>query len=175
MNFKERLLAITDIETTGTDPFVHEILEIGLVLCHPISFEIINTLNIKVKPKNIGNAVPAAIERNGYKESDWVDAVSLDNAMRIYSEMTANAVFYSYNVTFDWNFLSNAFNKTGVENKMDYHRFDVMSMVFCKFNKKMESVTLNTSLKLLNLPEESNPHNALNGAMQAQLILKNIL
>jgi len=32
LNFKNRNIAITDLETTGLDPLKHEIIEIGLVL-----------------------------------------------------------------------------------------------------------------------------------------------
>ncbi len=174
LNFKERLLAITDIETTGDNPVVHEIIEIGLVLCRPDSFEIVDRLNIKIKPNHIEKAVPAALERNGYKEENWKDGVTLGEAMKIYSEKTCDAVFYAYNVTFDWGFINEAFRQTDFKNNMDYHRFDIMSMVFGKYKKDMDSVSLNSASKILGIPEEPMPHNALNGAMQAYMVLKKI-
>lgn len=174
INFKERLLAITDIETTGDNPFVHEIIEIGLVLCRPESFEIVESLNIKIKPTQIEKAIPAALERNGYKEENWKDGVTLAQAMEVYSEKTRDAVFYAYNVTFDWGFINEAFRQTGFKNSMDYHRFDIMSMVFGKHKKDMDSVSLNSASKVLGIPEEPMPHSALNGAMQAYMVLKKI-
>ena len=57
---------------------------------------------------------------------------------------------------------------------MDYHRFDVMSMVFQKFKREMEAVTLNSASKLLSISEEPMPHNALNGAVQAYEVLKKL-
>jgi DNA polymerase III alpha subunit (gram-positive type) len=174
MNFKDRLLAITDIETTGDITSVHEILEIGLVLCHPKTLEILYTLNVKIKPEHIENNVPAALERNGYKEENWFDALSLKDAMEIYSEKTKDAVFYAYNVTFDWGFINEAFRKTGIKNTMDYHRFDIMSMAFYKLDKEIESFSMNNVSKLFGLPEELMPHTALNGAMQAYYMLKKI-
>ena len=174
MNFKERKLAITDTETTGDIPGLHEIIEIGLVVCHPKTFEISDKINIKVKPVNIQTAIPKAMERNSYNEKDWEDAISLKEAMEIYSERTKDCVFYAYNNTFDWSHLLSAFQTTGVKNLMDYHRFDVMSMVYQKFKDRMDSVSSNTASELVGIPEETMPHNALNGAMQAYEMLKRL-
>jgi hypothetical protein len=52
---------MTDLETTGDIFSIHEILEIGLVLFDQQTFEILDTLNVKVKPEHIENAVPAAL------------------------------------------------------------------------------------------------------------------
>ena len=174
MNFKDRYLAITDIETTGDIPGVHEIIEIGLVVCDPKTFQIYDKLNIKIKPQNIENAIPKALERNGYKSESWLRAVSLKEAMEIYAKKTQNAVFYAYNVTFDWGFINQAFKQTGTRDGMDFHRFDIMSMVFCKFNRELGSVSLDSASGLLGIPSEAMPHNALNGAMQAYIVLKNL-
>lgn len=174
MNFKDRLLAITDLETTGDVASIHEIIEIGLVLCNPKTFEIVDTLNIKVKPEHPEINIQAAIDVNGYNEQDWSKAVSLKEGMVIYSQKTKDAVFYAYNVTFDWSFIIEAFRKTGTENMMDYHRFDIMSMAFQKFKQEMDSVSLRSVSKILGIPEEPFPHNALNGAMQAFEVLKRL-
>lgn len=174
MDFKDRPLAITDLETTGDVPGVHEIIEIGLVVCHPETFEILDTLNVKVKPQHIENAIPKALERNGYKEENWTNAGSLKEAMEIYSKKTEGGVFYAYNVTFDWGFILEAFKQTGIKDGMDFHRFDIMSMAFGKFKNASGGVSLNNASKLLGIPEEPMPHNALNGAMQAYEVLKKL-
>jgi len=174
MNFKKRKLAITDLETTGDIPGVHEIIEVGLVVCDSKTFEIVDKWSVKVRPLHIENAIPKAMERNSYKEEDWKEVGNLKEAMEIYSEKTKDCVFYAYNITFDWGFIIDAFKQTGLENKMDYHRFDVMSMVYQKFGKQMESVSSNTASKIIGIPEEVMPHSALNGAMQAYEMLKRL-
>ncbi|MCE9517381.1 3'-5' exonuclease, partial [Candidatus Nomurabacteria bacterium] len=73
-DISKRPIAMTDLETSGAVFGEHEILEIGLVLFDQHTFEIIDTLNIKIKPEHIENAVPAALERNGYKAENWTDA-----------------------------------------------------------------------------------------------------
>jgi len=175
MNLKDRNIAITDIETSGDIFTENEILEIGLVLVNSKTLEIIDTLNVKVKPEHIENAVPAALERNGYKEENWKEAVSLKEAMEQYASKTKDALFYAYNVSFDWGFMNEAFRKTGVKNLMDYHRIDLMSMAYLKYKNKLNSLSFNSVSELMGIPKEPMPHSALNGAMQAYYLLKNLI
>jgi DNA polymerase III alpha subunit (gram-positive type) len=159
--------AITDIETTGDVPGVHEILEIGLVLCDRKTFKILDTLNIKVKPKHIETAIPKALALNGYKEENWKEAVSLEEAMRMYAEKTAGTVFCAFNATFDWGFMSEAFRQTKVENKMDYHRLDILTLAWDRVLKDEKSWSLKKTCELLGILPEPDVHTALNGAMTA--------
>ena len=175
MNLKERNIAITDIETSGDVFAKHEILEIGLVVINPQTLEIVDTLNIKVKPEHIENAVPEALERNGYKEENWREAVSLKEAMEKYSLKTKDAIFYAYNVSFDWGFMNEAFRKTGVKNLMDYHHIDLMSMAYLKLKDKINSLSLTSVSESFGIPKEPTPHIALNGAMQAYYLLKSLM
>jgi len=175
MNLKDRNIAITDIETSGDIFTENEILEIGLVLVNSKTLEIIDTLNVKVKPEHIENAVPAALERNGYKEENWKEAVSLKEAMEQYASKTKDALFYAYNVSFDWGFMNEAFRKTGVKNLMDYHRIDLMSMAYLKYKNKLNSLSFNSVSEVMGIPKEPMPHSALNGAMQAYYLLKNLI
>jgi DNA polymerase III subunit epsilon len=174
MDFKERNLAITDIEATGDIPGLHEILEIGLVICHPQTFEVLDEWNAKVKPLHLETAIPKAMARNSYNEADWQDAMSLEEAMKIYSKKTADCIFYAYNVTFDWGHICQAFQTTGEKNLMDYHHFDVMSMAYYKFGEKLQSASLTAVSDMVGIPEEKMPHIALNGARQAYEVLKRL-
>ncbi len=169
-----RLIAMTDLETSGDIFGVHEILEIGLVVFDQNTFEIIDTLNIKVKPEHIENAVPAALERNGYRPEDWVGAVSLKEAMRLYGEKTRGAIFCAYNATFDWGFINNAFYTIGVKDEMDYHRLDVLSMIWNGTLRSKESWSLKLACESLGVPPEPDPHSALNGAMAAYELFKKV-
>lgn len=174
MDLSTRPIAMTDIETTGDIPGVHEILEIGLVLFDPITFIILDTLNIKVKPLHIENAVPAALERNGYKPEDWEGAVNLNKAMNLYSEKTKGAMFAAYNASFDWGFINEAFRSTSVVNQMDYHRLDVLTMAWMKGLMFSKSWSLKTACKLFGIPPEPEKHEALAGALIAYNLFKKI-
>lgn len=173
-NLKKAPIAMTDLETSGDIFGVHEILEIGLVVFDPNTLEIIDTLTIKTKPLNIENAVPAALERNGYKDENWKDAVSLEEAMKIYAEKTKDCIFCAYNATFDWGFINDAFKKTKVQNKMDYHRLDLLSIAWERGLKESEKWNLKTACQMFEIPPEPDPHSALNGAMTAYELFKKL-
>lgn len=170
----ERPIAMTDLETSGDVFGMHEILEIGLVVFDQNTFEIMDTLNVKVKPLHIENAVPAALERNGYKEEDWQDAVSLKEAIQMYVNKTKDAIFCAYNATFDWGFMNEAFRKTGIKDEMDYHRLDLLSIAWAKGLAKNEKWNLKTACEMFNIPPEPNVHRALNGAMIAYELFKKL-
>lgn len=169
---------MTDLETSGDVFGVHEILEIRLVVFDPETFEIVDTLNIKVKPEHIENAVKRALDYNGYSEEKWQDAVSLKEAMEIYAQKTQDCIFCAYNATFDWGFVNDAFFKTGIANPMstfeNHDRLDLLSIAWAKGLKDEDSFSLKTACKLFDVPPEPEPHNALNGAMTAYELFKKL-
>jgi DNA polymerase-3 subunit epsilon len=125
-------LAFIDVETTGFDPAVAEIIELAVVIAKLKDGELVVTdqLDLKIRPERIEDADPAALRVNGYNEADWLFAVSLEEAMKIFAEKTSGAVFVAHNVTFDHGFISQAFKKTTIENKMHYHKLDTISIAF---------------------------------------------
>ena len=146
---KRHNLAFVDIETTGFDPDKHEIIEIGLVLVKQLGgegkeFEVIDEIEYKVKPERISDADPQALRVNGYDPSQWVFAMSLEEAMKAFAEKTKDAIFVAHNVAFDLSFIDHAFKTTGVENKMFYPKLDTISMAFAKLhtNPKVEKFRL---------------------------------
>ncbi len=174
MNFKERSLAIVDVETSGDDELVHEILEIGLLVVRDHTFEVLDSANWKIRPHHIKNAIPAALERNGYNELDWRDAVELSDVMPLFSQKTKDAIFTAYNVTFDWAFIKEAFRKTNVPNLMDYHRFDVLTLAWGAGGEKLERLNLKAVSEFFGVSPEPDPHRAINGAETALAVLKKI-
>src|SRR5689334_11102429 len=106
----EQALAFVDIETTGTDRDVHEILEIGVVVARMKDgvLAVTGELDLKIQPKHIETAEAAALRINGYNEADWLFAVSLEEAMRVFVEKTKGAIFLAHNITFDFPFIEKA-------------------------------------------------------------------
>lgn len=136
---KKRNLAFIDLETTGLDPEKHEIIEIGAIIARQIQcadkgceLEVIDELELKVKPEHLETSDPESLKINGYNEGDWLFAVSLQQAIKVLAEKTEGAILVAQNVSFDWSFLEKAFAKTGVANKMDFHRLDLLSMAYAK-------------------------------------------
>jgi len=175
-NFNQAPLAFTDLETTGDVFTKHEILEIGLVVADQKTLEIIGELNVKIKPLHPEIFVPAAIAKNGYRPEDWKEAILLKEAIEQYAIKTGGTIFFAFNATFDWGFINQAFEQTGVKDRMDYHRFDVMSMAYLKLKDKgIEKWRLSTIAKYFGIPEEPMPHQAINGAHIVFEVYKKLL
>ncbi len=171
----ERPIAFTDVETTGLDEIKHEILEIGLVLVDQQTGEVIDTLNLKVKPEHIETADETALKVNGYDAGDWQDAIPIIEAMALYGEKAKDAIFCSHNVTFDWSFIAVAFKKASLKSPLDYHRLDLFTLIWAKTKgSNIESFSLSKVAQFLGLPEEPLPHRAINGARTAHEIYKKI-
>lgn len=169
-------IAITDVETTGIDPKIHEIIEIGLLVIDQQSHQVIDTLDVKIKAEHIETASHEALSINGYKELDWQGAITLGEAMRLYGEKTRGAIFCAHDVTFDWSFINEAFSQTGVANQMDYHRLDLLTMAWTTLaNQGVRFFNLNKLASYLGIPEEPTPHRAINGARTAHEVFKKLV
>lgn len=154
-SFFKRPLAITDVETTGLDFRRHEIIEIGLVLVDQESFKIKDTLDVKVIPTHVETASPTSSLVNGLRPGHYEGAISLAEAMAQYSAKTRGAVFASWNITFDWQFIEEAFQLTGVADGMDYHRVDIPSIVWAKLRASgLEKFRLSEVCKFLGIEPE---------------------
>lgn len=177
MDFLKRPLAITDVETTGLDAHIHEIIEIGLVVVDQRTFKVIDEWEIKIKPRKIQTAAEKALKVAGYKKVDWLNAVSLKEAMEIYSKKTKNAIFVAQNSFFDWSFLTEAFKSTGVTDYTDYHRVDLFSVGWSKQKNlpKLKEFSLKEMCKYFGIEPEPMPHRAANGARKAYEVLNKLL
>ena len=176
LDYRNRNIAITDLETTGLSLDKHEIIEIGLVLVRQPGLEIIETWETKVKPVHPETANQEASKINGYTPLEWSNAIGLREALMIYSQKTKEAIFCAYNVLFDYTFLQKAFKETGVSNLMDYHGIDIPSLVWQKLRKTEHNrMKLNLTAEYLGVPKEPEIHRAINGAMIAYQVLRKLV
>ncbi len=172
----ERNLAITDVETTGLDWHIHEILELGLLVVDQNTFEVRDEFEIKVRPEHIETADERSLEIAGYDEQAWEGAVPLAEAMRQYAAKIEGCIFVAHPMTVDFSFIDQAFKKTGVENPMHYHQLDLFSMAWLakREDESLSKVTLHELTKHFDLTIEPSPHRAINGARLAFEILKKL-
>lgn len=136
---KKHNLAFVDVETTGTDPFKHEIIEIAGIIARQVpqpdrgaKLEIIEEFEYKIKPENLEVAEPQALRINGYSDADWLFAPSLKEVMNALSPKLKDTVIVGQNVHFDWNFVNQGFLKSGLPNPMHYHKIDIMPIFFAR-------------------------------------------
>lgn len=166
---KREPLAFIDLETTGLSPKQHEIIEIGCIIADQEGGEegtptvmFREEFNLRVLPVHIETAQSIALTINGYSPERWHDAISLREALEIVRDKTRGCIMVGQNVTFDWNFLSTAFEQEGVACLMDYHRLDTMSMAFAKLqdNPSVQSFSLRALAAHFGI-EQKNAHHAL--------------
>lgn len=179
---KQQNLAFVDIETTGLNPDIHEIISIGIVLVgqnwendKPF-FEIIEELELKVRPKHIENADPVSLKVNKYNKTDWENAYNLEETMKVFSEKTKDAIMVAHNVAFDYMFIDKAFRENNFKNEMHYHKLDTISIAFAKLHDQKDINKF--SLRDLGVYfgiENKNAHEALSDAHTTFLLYKKLM
>ncbi len=134
---KEHNLAFIDVETTGVDHEKHEIIELALIVVKQKeregkgpSIEIVGEYEWKIKPERLEDAEEEALRINGYNEVDWLFAGPLNNVLEDFNKKAEGCIFVSHNLTFDYNFIMQAYKKTGIENRMHYGKLDTISLAF---------------------------------------------
>lgn len=134
-------LVFVDTETTGLDPKIHELIEIGFVRVRQIwaeneqpKFEVVEEWSKKIKPEHIEVADPISLKINGYTVTGWQGAFKLEEVMREFSEKTNEGIMVAHNVSFDAGFIDMAYSKCKIRNTMHYHRLDTVSMAFAKLH-----------------------------------------
>lgn len=107
-------LFVVDLEMSGPNPQVHEILDLGGVratLGEGLPEE--ESWGARVKPRRIGNAVPAALRVVGYSPKAWKSALELEAAMDRFAAVGRDAVVAGWGMTQDLAFLAEAFRGLG--------------------------------------------------------------
>lgn len=130
---KGKRLAFIDIETTGTNAFKHEIIELACVLVdeeRPGQYKIIDEFETKIRPKHIETAEPEALRINGYDEAAWMFAPTLEEALTHLSKKAQGSVMVAQNVSFDYSFLATAFGQTGIEDPFFYAKLDTIPLAY---------------------------------------------
>lgn len=172
---KQHNLAFIDIEATGLDVIEHEIIEIGCVISTP-DLEIIEKFEIKIAPEHIENADKVSLKISHYDEDQWQDAVSLDVAMKIFSEKVRDCIMVGQNVAFDSGFLEYAFSKTKIKNAMHYHKLDTISIAWAKLHRApdLEHFSLREMCVRFGIKNE-NAHTALSDAYATYELYKKLM
>ncbi len=173
-----KFFSIIDLETTGLNPHQHEIIEIGLVLTQAPDLKVEQQKEWKITPERLKDADPKALEIAGYEPKLWKKAVSLTQAMQELSDKTEDSIMVAQNISFDWNFLQEAFLQTGVPDKMHYHRLDLLSMAYAHlfYTGKIQRYSLNSLSEYFGVElERSERHSALEDARATYEIFVKLL
>jgi DNA polymerase III epsilon subunit-like protein len=162
-------LAFIDTETTGTDPNLHEIIELAVIIARQVErpgkgpkLEIVEECEWKIKMEHPERAEEQALRVNGYNEVDWMFAVDRKKAMEEFAKKTQSCTFVSHNLVFDYQFIMKAFDETGVENRMHYAKIDTISLAFGRLYDapQADKFSLRALCELLKV-ENTKAHTAL--------------
>jgi len=170
MRFAERPLAITDIETTGLDAAIHEIIELAVLVVDQKTLRVRDQYTARVKPSRVRTSTKRALDVAGYSPAAWRTAVDLETALTVYAQKAADAIFVSYNMYLAFSFLDAAFKTTGVEDPTDYHRLDIFSLAWSRLGPGPSN--LDSICKRLDIVPEPRPHRAMDGALKQLEVLR---
>jgi DNA polymerase III alpha subunit (gram-positive type) len=173
MKFTDRPLAIVDLETTGLDPLIHEIVDLAVLVVDQKALKVKTRYSARIRPTNIKRATKRALEIVGYSDREWRNAVPLTAAMEIFSEKTSGAILCSSNIHLVRSFLDVAYQRCGVEDTTSYHHVDLMSIAWAQAKKLgLARLTLAALSQRLGIEPESPPRRATNGAKAQLAVLK---
>jgi DNA polymerase-3 subunit epsilon len=129
-----------DTETTGLDHSKHDIITMSILI--EIDGEIIDSLDLKIRPTNFDNISAEALAVNGFTIDDLKQFPPIEQAhkklIKLFSKYVDRYNKFDkfqpagYNVGFDMNFLAELFKKVGDKyfgSWIDYHKLDVASIL----------------------------------------------
>ncbi len=159
-----------DVETTGLDPKIHEILEIAVVDLHGNIL-----LDTKVKPVNIETASEGALKVNAYNEADWAKAPTFDDIKDEVMEVLKHKIVVGQNPQFDRSFVIEALDRAGVEKsykKIRRHMIDTTTLAWEHLVPcGLERLNLDAECEFLGIPlEREKRHGALVDAQGARTL-----
>ncbi len=122
-----------DCEMTGLT-MAHELIEIGYVKVKAKTFEVISEGDIKIKPKKIHEADPAALVVNGYDDEEWAkDGVDLKTGLLKFLAVTDGCMLAGHNIaSSDLPFLKKSLFEVGVEPNFFYKMLDTFPIAWVK-------------------------------------------
>jgi|SRR3989344_4074448 len=175
---KKHKLAFIDIETTGTNPDKHEIIEIGCIIATQEGREIkkVEEFDIKIKPTRIADADQAALRINKYNDEDWLFAVSIKQALTTLAEKTEGAIVAGQNISFDLCFLEPEYRRQGIKWGIQYYPIDTKSIAFQRFcdNDEIKNYSLRELCAYYGIQNE-NAHSALSDIRATFEVYKKLL
>lgn len=169
-DFNERPIIITDFETTGLDPQVHEVVDIGAIKVNH-DLDELGRYDVKIIPQHLNLAQPAALAINGYNEADWRSAVHPFEAFSNYVMFAAGGILCAWNITFEYTFFDENIRNLRIPNALDYHRIDIPSIVWV-LGYGRKSMSMDAVAAEFGLLPEQKPHTGIRGAERELELLR---
>jgi DNA polymerase-3 subunit epsilon len=127
MPLQQKQLCFLDTETTGLDAGKHEIIEIAILRENGATL-----LHTRVRPQRIEDAVPKALEINGYHPDVWADAPTFAEIAPGVREVLKGKVMAGHNVGFDMAFIKAELSRVdpSLLEGLGYHMVDTVTLAY---------------------------------------------
>jgi DNA polymerase III epsilon subunit-like protein len=127
-----RNLLVLDVETTGSNPVIHEIVDLGAVLLDRATLLPLKSFNSLVRPDSLADADLRAMTIHGLTPHELNSAPPADDVVLKLSEQFGHDfTLCGWNICFDAQFLASLFRKVGKYDffeKFDYHKLDLWTL-----------------------------------------------
>tara|TARA_R100001440_G_scaffold32428_1_gene51069 strand:- start:1980 stop:2573 length:594 start_codon:yes stop_codon:yes gene_type:complete len=124
---KKRPMCFIDVETTGLNPVLHEIIEIAIIKEHPNRQT--EHFYAKIKPLAIERADETALKINRFRERGWTDAREPKVVAAELSKFLDGCSVCAHNVNFDMDFISEFLCRYDMQCYIDRRYIDTMTLV----------------------------------------------
>ena len=161
-SFKNEKFCIVDIETNGSSPIKHQIIEIGAIKYQ--NGEIVDKFNSLVYAEHIPRTI---INLTGIKIEDLKDAPSLKKVLHDFKLFLEDSVFVAHNVKFDYSFISQSLKIVGIDELLNRR---LCTVDLSKKTIRADRHGLKFLKEHLNI-EEGNHHRAYSDAYSALKVL----
>ena len=153
---KDSTFCIVDIETNGSDPKKHQIIEIGAIKIQ--NNKIVDTFESLVQCETISKHITAL---TGIDVKQTLNAPPLKSVMQKFHQFLGSSVFLAHDVKFDYFYISAMFEQVGLP-KLLNRKMCTIALAERSFSSYKYGLSyLNESLKLYN---EATHHRALSDA-----------
>lgn len=126
-----RPLLFVSVATTGTDPMLHEIVELSAVKAHPALLFVQREMSTRVRPLFPERCSAETAARIGFEASTWRDASHLQEVLAKFSALAENCILAGHNVCFTMSFLASGFRRAGLAwPRMHSHVIDTASLAW---------------------------------------------
>jgi DNA polymerase III epsilon subunit-like protein len=129
--FKDIL--VVDLETTGSNPLIHEVVEMGAVLLDKDTLRQVRSIQSLVRPESLDRSEPLAMKIHGLLPDQLLQAPSASQVVsHLIDTLGHGYTLCGWNICFDTQFLAGMFRRAGKYEeftKLDYHRLDLWSLV----------------------------------------------
>lgn len=164
---EDTLFCIVDVESNGSKPSHHQIIEIGAVKLQ--NGKILETYESLVYCTDISEQIQ---EITGIKTEQTLKAPALTKVMREFRLFLGDAVFVGHDAKFDYNFVSAMMERVGLERLLNRSlcTIDLAERTF--ESERYGLAYLNEQLELY---RDATHHRALSDAMTTTKLLKRVL